>query len=560
MAQSDSASVEVRYANGSAESRGARLTVENTGSSADFNFDLTSAWTDWQAESAYVNLRNGTNVVRLAATTSAGLPNIDSVQFVGAGLAAGECPEIVTSGDLYPAPGASNVNPDVRLRVQFDNRPTINSGSVQIFDAATNSLVDTINVAGDTDTLGYSGQSGARTLNVKPVVVLDKTLSISPHTGKLSYGKTYRVVINSGVFSGTLNGQAYAGVSGNQWTFSTKQSGPSSAVVTVDDDAPADFSSVQGALNYVMKSVGRDVAAQINIRNGIYPELLFLRDKNNVRLVGESRDNTIVRASNGNLSNPGTRARPLFLIQQSDLVSLENFTIHNNAPRSTESQAEVLYYDHSARFLAKNMAFFSEQDTLLLSGYAWFYNSLVAGNVDFIWGTPKAVVFENSEIRSLGDSASPSSDQGGYVLQARVTSAADPGFVFLSSTFTRAAGPAGNSIGNGKTYLARTGNKDTNSDPAQYFDSFAFINCKMDAHVNSAGFRTESGKTQNPRVGTATYGFREYGTTNLAGSPLNLSGRVGAYLLNASEVNQYYSSRAKIFSSYNNGQGWNPQP
>lgn len=448
----------------------------------------------------------------------------------------------------------------MRLRITFDNRPVINSGSVQIFDASTGVLVDTINVAGDTDIIGYSGQSGARMLNVKPAVVIDRAISVSPHTDRLSYGKTYRVVIGNGTFSGSVGGRAFAGVSGSQWTFTTKSAGPTSTTVTVDDDGPADFSSVQGALNYVMSSVAKDTAAQINVRNGIYPEMLFLRDKNNLRVVGESRSNTIIRASNGNLSNPGTRARSLFLLQQSDLVRLENFTIHNTAPRGTEGQAETIYYDYSGRFMAVNMAFLSEQDTLLLSGYSWFYNSLIAGNVDFIWGTAKVALFENSEIRSLGDSASPGSDNGGYVLQARVGSAADPGFVFLNSSFTRAAGPAGNTIGNGKTYLARTGNSDSNSNPAQYFDSVAFINCKMDAHINGAGFRVESGKTQNPRRGTATYGFREYGTTNLSGSPLNLSSRVGAYVLNASEYNQYYSSRSRIFSAYNNGQGWNPQP
>lgn len=431
---------------------------------------------------------------------------------------------------------------------------------MRIYDASTNALVDSVNVTGDVDTLGYSGQSNARTVNVKPVVVLDNTVSISPHTGRLAYGKRYRVQIDNGVLSGNVDGQSFAGISGDQWTFTTKSSGPTATTVTVDDDGPADFSSVQGALNYVMKNVGRDVATQINIRNGVYPEILFLRDKNNVRVLGESREGTVVRASNGNLSNPGTRARPLFLIQQSDLLRLENFTIHNNAPRSTEGQAETIFYDHSGRLIATHMAFFSEQDTLLLSGYSWFYNSLIAGNVDFIWGTVKVALFENSEIRSLGDSASPSSDNGGYVLQARVASAADPGFIFLNSRFTRAAGPAGNTIGNGKTYLARTGNKDTNANPAQYFDSFAFINCKMDAHINSAGFRVETGKTQNPRTGTATYGFREFGTTNLTGTPLNLSGRIGAHILSAGEVDQFYANRGRIFSAYNNGQGWNPQP
>jgi pectate lyase len=562
-----SAAVEIRYANGGGAPRTAKLDVVATQSyvvaaqiSADLTFDLTADWADWRTENTDLALSQGNNLVRLSATTSAGLANIDSIRFIGEGISLGECPQPASSSELFPSPAAVGVNPDVRLRIAFDQRPNIQSGLVRIYHADTNALVDTVNVSGDTDIIGFSGQSGARTVNVKPAVVLGNTISISPHTNRLAYGTRYRVAIDNGVFSGNVAGRPFTGISGDQWTFTTKAAGPSTATVTVDDDAPADFSSIQGALNYVMKNVGRDTAAHIQVRNGVYPEILFLRDKNNVRVVGESRDGTIVRASNGNQSNPGTRARPLFLIQQSDLVRLENFTLHNNAPRSTEGQAETIYFDHSGRFMAVKMAFLSEQDTLLLSGYSWFYDSLVGGNVDFIWGTATIALFENSEIRSLGDSASPGSDNGGYVLQARVGSAADLGFVFLNSSFTRAAGPAGNSIGNGKTYLARTGNSDSNQNPAQYFDSVAFINCKMDAHINAAGFRTESGKTQNPRRGTATYGFREYGTTNLSGSLVNLSNRVGAYVLSANEVNQYYSSRSRIFSTYNNGQGWNPQP
>ena len=34
----------------------------------------------------------------------------------------------------------------------------------------------------------------------------------------------------------------------------------------------------------------------------------------------------------------------------------------------------------------------------------WVFNSLVEGNVDFIWGNNRASLFENSEIRTLGDS------------------------------------------------------------------------------------------------------------------------------------------------------------
>ena len=46
-------------------------------------------------------------------------------------------------------------------------------------------------------------------------------------------------------------------------------------------------------------------------------------------------------------------------------------------------------------------------------------------------GRHRAALFEESEIRSVGDSANANS--GGYVLQARVPVATDTGYVFLNS-------------------------------------------------------------------------------------------------------------------------------
>ncbi|HMY40990.1 MAG TPA: pectinesterase family protein, partial [Marinagarivorans sp.] len=460
-----------------------------------------------------------------------------------------------------PSHNASEINPDTRLRITFDNTPSIQTGEVQIFDAASNSLVDSINVQKDTDTLGFSGQTTTRVLNLVPVQVVGKSILINPHSNRLQYGKRYSVVIGNGVFSGTLAGRSFMGFSAGQWQFTTKAAGPSGASLSVDDDGPADFGSLQGALNYVMKNLPGSTAATINVRNGTYPEPLYLRDKSNLRIVGESRDGTQVRFANYEGLNPGTNGRPLFLIQGGDLISLENITLFNTHQRAfaaTGSQAEVLYFgSDSGRLIAKNAAFISEQDTLQLRGYSWFYNSVIAGNVDFIWGSARVALFENSEIRSLGDSqGGGSSTSGGYVLQARVTSSSYPGFIFLNSKLTRAPGPAGNSIGAGKTYLARSGF----SSGSNNLDSFAFINCAMDAHIAPVGWFSESGKTRNPLKGTASYGFREYGSVDLSGTKLNLSSRDGAYILSQAEYNQGYANRSQLFSSFNNGQGWNPQP
>lgn len=550
--------ISLRFANAGGQARPAQLKTA-TGEFANYSFELTGAWTDWQSQSRSIYLEAGNNLLSLEAQTADGLANIDSL--TSAGLRPGQCPSTPVSSERYPSHNANEVNPDSRLRITFDNTPSIQSGEVQIFDAATNSLVDSLNVQKDTDTLGYSGQANARVLNRVPVQVVGNSILISPHSNRLQYGKRYSVVIGNGVFNGTLAGRSFTGFSAGQWQFATKASGPSGASISVDDEGAADFGSIQGALNYVMKNLPGSTAATINVRNGTYPEPLYLRDKSNLRILGESRDGTLVRFANYEGLNSGTNGRPLFLIQGGDLISLENITLFNTHQRAfaaSGSQAEALYFgSDTGRFIAKNAAFISEQDTVQLRGYSWFYNSLIAGNVDFIWGSARVALFENSELRSLGDSqGGGSSTSGGYVLQARVTSTSYPGFVFLNSKFTRAPGPAGNNIGSGRTYLARSGF----SSGANNLDSFAFINCAMDAHIAPVGWFSESGKTRNPLKGTASYGFREYGTVNLSGARVDLSSRDGAYILSQAEYNQGYASRSQLFASFNNGQGWNPQP
>ncbi|HEY6530510.1 MAG TPA: pectinesterase family protein [Cellvibrionaceae bacterium] len=531
-----------------------------------FNFDSTSAWTQWQTETRSIYLEAGNNLLNLDAQSASGLANIDAVTIFaadnsGAKLTAGQCSTAPVNNLIFPNHNTVNVNPDTRLRINFDAKPSIKTGDVQIYDTTTNNLVDTIKVTRDTDVLGFSGQSATRTLNVVPAQIIGNSIFVSPHTNRLQYGKKYSVVIANGVFTGMQGGRAFAGFSAGQWQFTTKSSGPSGPTVSVDDDGQADFGSVQGALNYVMKNIAANAAAVVNVRNGVYPEALYLRDKNNIRINGESRDGTVVRFDNYEGLNSGTNGRALFLIQAADLVSVENMTIfntHQRASASTGNQAEALYFgSDTGRFVAKNAAFISEQDTLQLRGYSWFYNSVIAGNVDFIWGSARVGLFENSEIRSLGDSqGGGTSTSGGYIVQARITSNAYPGFVFLNSKLTRAAGPLGNTIANAKTYLARSGY----SSGSNNFDSFAFINCAMDAHIAPVGWFTETDKTRNPLKGTATFGFREFGSVDLAGNKLNLSARDGAYLLTQSEYTQSYANRALIFASFNNGQGWNPQP
>lgn len=479
-------------------------------------------------------------------------------------------------GATYPAAQASAEYVDASLKLTFDNPPALGSGgTIRVFRKVDDALIDVIRLSGETDMLGYTGQDQIRKVNTRPIKITGNTVTIKPHSNKLDYNTEYYVAIADGVFTGaSLGGVPFTGIGklGN-WSFTTKASAPSAASVTVDDDGTADFRTVQGALNYAMKNFVKTAPVTINVKNGAYEELLFLRGKDNVTIKGESRDGVVIKYTNYDSFNAGTGGSQVFsttaaasggravmLVETSDMLSFDTLSLTNTTLRSAaiSAQAEVIYFNNdTGRLVAKNASFSSEQDTLNLKGYAWFYHTLVAGNVDFIWGSSRAALFEESEIRSVGDTASASS--GGYVLQARVVNAADKGFVFLNSSLTHGPGPGPlhGDVPNGATYLARSPGGTTT------WDNVAFINCKMDTHVAAvgwAGLGVNGQPAPNPSVPTAASGWREYGTTDLAGTPLNLALRVGGFQLSTSDVDAGFGTRAKVFAAFGGGTGWDPQP
>lgn len=497
-------------------------------------------------------------------------------------IAATIAPQFVQPTQVYamqgaslPAPLDAAVHVDTSLRLVFDKPPTLGtSGSIRIFRKLDDALVDVIRIKGETDALGYEGQALVRRVNTAPIKIVGNTVTIKPHSGKLAYGTEYYVAIADGVFTNTsLGGTPFVGLGkAAGWTFGTRASAPTGSSVTVDDDGEADFRTVQGALNYAMQRFAKADPVTVNIRNGRYEELLYLNGKDNLTIQGESRDGVMISYTNNETLNPGTGSsqsstttgtpsggRSVMLVEASDMLSLETLSLKNTTIRSSaiSGQAETIYFNSDGRLVAKNASFYSEQDTLNLKGWSWFYRTLVEGNVDFIWGSSRAALFEESEIRSVGDSANASS--GGYVLQARVPSSTDIGYVFLNSALTHGPGPGPlrGDVPNGATYLARSpGGTAT-------WDNIAFINCKMDTHVAALGWAGQGVNGQpapNPVVARADAGWREYGSTDMAGNPLNLGARVGGYILSDTEVANRFAAREKVFAGYGNGTGWNPQP
>lgn len=505
--------------------------------------------------------------------TSLDDPNVQSVVDVRIGQRKVSQATYALGGAVTPAIGERNVPYDTTLRLRFDAMPTLGTGastsSIRIHRKRDGVLVDTIHAGDEYDQLGYVGQPLRRAVRLQPIAIEGRNVIVHPHSAKLQPGEEYVVTVDDGMFQGSFNGQPFAGIGAEQgWTFRTRATIPRGAKLVVDDDGAADFRTVQGALNHAMQHAGRTAPVTVEIRNGRYQEQLYLRGKDNVTLRGQSRDGVVIDAKNGDGLNPGSGTaqdaqspginggRAIFLIEDADMVTLDTLTLRNSMLRAspTGGQAETVFFNSEGRFVAKNASFFSEQDTIQVRGYAWFYRTLIAGNVDFIWGNNRAALFEDSELRTVGDSAN--SQNGGYLLQARTVSAADKGFMFVNSRLTHGRGPTGNDVPAGATWLAR------GPGYANTWDHIAFIDCRMGPHIAPPGWAGPNVRqpVPNPAIATATAGWRESGTMDLDGKPLDLSRREHGRVLSAAEAKQAYSTRAAFFAAFGGGKGWAPAP
>ncbi len=456
-------------------------------------------------------------------------------------------------GRVKPAAQATAVAIDSLLRLRVDGKPQLGkAGTVRVYRAADDVMVDEMHLGQDVNVIGAARDGFRRVVRFQSIQLDGNTLKVQLHDDRLAYGTDYYVTVDGNLLtSARIDGKPFNGIGkAAGWRFRTRDSKPAGSIVTVDDDGPADFSTVQGALNHAMRHMTRAEPATIEVANGRYEELLYLRGKDNVTLRGASRDGVQIAYENSDGRNGGSGAgqpplgpgasggRSVFLIDDADLLRMDTLTIKNTTwnSKTIGGQAEAIHFNSEGRFIATHVNFVSEQDTIQVKGYSWFYRCLVAGTVDFIWGNNHAALFEGSEIRSLGHSGG--SQRGGYVVQARTLEKDDPGFVFLNSRLTHGPGPAGNDVLPGSIYLARPG-------VATAWDKVSYFNNRMDQHIAPVGW------SGSPRGGS---GWTESGSVDLDGKALNVERRSGGRVVNGETT-----TRARVFAGFDNGRGWNPE-
>lgn len=478
--------------------------------------------------------------------------------------------DLIINYATFPVNDATDVFKDTYLKLTFDSgQPTVGTaGSIRVYKAEDNTLVDEINMADEQprfasngtlnskmDILGKVGNNGGRhrVVNYNPVTIEDKTAIVKLHYDCLDYNTKYYVVIDKGV----IDHADFKGISGSsKWTFTTKAEPaiPTDDAHTVSvggDTSAADFRTIQAAIDFLASKLSNSQQKTVYVQNGTYEELLFMRNVNNLTIKGESREGVIIRYTNYDGLNGGTggsgavpnRAmgatisagggRAVLLLERSDRFRLENLTMENtHVKNNSGDQAEVIYANNDTNqgMIIINCNILSFQDTLNLKGFSWFYNSLISGDVDFIWGSPIAALFENCEIRSRGN---------GYILQARVAEN-NKGFVFLNCELTTTGTAT-------QMFLNRTtGN-------ASYFDNITFAKCKMADIYGTYGWGYSSGASgtaPNPAKGTVTNGYKFYNCSNLQGNAITINNANLAYELTENEFNEGFNSVEQVLSKY----------
>ena len=272
------------------------------------------------------------------------LPRAAAIAALAAASAILSC---TPAGDarLYPAPGAKGVPVDTHLTLTFeDGTPAVpTEGWIRIFEVGSGACVDSLDLsvpAGPTESRTYSPDidytrvpydysrdfvptnrntvpgtpSGTAeptppdyqltiiggftdAFHFHPVLVRGRSAVIYPHNNVLEYGKTYRVDIDGSVFP------ALGKRAARNWTFTTAAAPPSlKDTVTVDASGAGDFATLQGALDLI-PDFSPDPTV-IRVMPGDYEEIVYVRNKTHVTVIGPGADLARVHYANNEVFNP----------------------------------------------------------------------------------------------------------------------------------------------------------------------------------------------------------------------------------------------------------------
>lgn len=448
-----------------------------------------------------------------------------------------------TGGMLFPADGATGVNPDTHLVLTFHDTPAVgDSGMIRVFNARTGEPVDSLDLsipAGPTEPRTYGPEcdytkvpydytrttmptnrdtrpgtpSGTAEptppdyqLNIiggftdafhfYPIIVRDSVATIYLHNNMLECGQTYRVEIDPGVL--TLADGSFQGIDG--WTFTTKAEAPARTdTLVVDATGRGDFNTVQGALDYLPDFAERTTV--ILVRPGDYEELVYVRNKSHVKIKGSGMDCTRVHYANNEVFNPhpltvktnewpGTfpSRRAAFALDNCRDIEVEDITIATDL----RGQAEGLLIN-GERIALRRVHIIGSGDALQANGTIYMEECELDGGGDTILGRGSLFAYR-SNFRN----------DGGPFTWVRNTKG-HHGDIFVECTF---------STNNGR--LADYGRTKSNHGTAYPDAEVVLIDCRV-KNIRPEGWSS---------IGEPTARMLEYNTRDLeTGHPVDTSRR-----------------------------------
>jgi pectinesterase len=297
--------------------------------------------------------------------------------------------------------------------------------------------------------------------------------------------------------------------------------------VVVSADGTADFPTIQRAVDHApLEGNGR---LEIAIRPGVYHERVKIpQDRPRVSLIGLGNDPSAVMITYSmSAAAAGGTFFSAVVEVQGEGFQASNLTIQNSFGPGSQAVALTVYSD---RAIVHDVRLLGWQDTLYAAAGRQYYSKCyIEGAVDFIFGDAQAV-FENSEIRSVGD---------GYIAaESRKTPEGPQGFIFNKCKLTQgpAQGATPAKVEKG-VFLGR---------PWRPYSRVIYLDCWMDKHIRAEGWDNWSDAANEK-----TAWFGEYNST---GPGANTTARAPwAHQLTEKDTAAY---QTQIFLA--GADGWNP--
>ncbi len=259
-----------------------------------------------------------------------------------------------------------------------------------------------------------------------------------------------------------------------------------------------DFTSIQQAID-ALPNDGKPY--QILIKKGQYQERVHIT-RDDVYLVGEDRDHTIICASHYNQkvvqdgSIPGTygsytlnldakRCQLSQLTIRNDFDFIANQSLAFDDPqRIQHTQSVALLLGHGAdQVECQHLNLISYHDTLYVSaGRSYFHHCIISGSIDFIFGAGEAL-FHQCDIIARARPDIQDSLSCGYLTAPSTDSQQALGLVFYLCRLLKEPGVAAKSYA-----LGRPWHPTRQFDDGRYADPnaighCAFLHCQIDDHI-----------------------------------------------------------------------------